>query len=38
MSTYDNLTLPRKALILVKEPFYKIMPGMLAYPLGKIDL
>jgi hypothetical protein len=38
MSTYDNLALPRKALILVKEPFYKIMPGMSAYPLGKIDL
>ena len=37
-NTYDNLALPRKALILVKEPFYGIMPGMSAYPLGRIDL
>jgi hypothetical protein len=36
-NTYDNLALPRKALILVKEPFYGIMPSMSAY-LGRIDL
>jgi hypothetical protein len=36
--TYDNLALPRNALIPVKEPFYGIMPGMSAYPLGRIDL
>ena len=32
-NTYDNLVLPRKALIPVKEPFYGIMSSMLAYPL-----
>ena len=37
-STYDNLTLLRKALILVKEPFYGIMLGMSTYPLGRMDL
>ena len=37
-NNYDNLVLPRKALILVKEPIYRIMPGMSAYPLGTIDL
>ena len=37
-NAYDNLGLPRKRLLLVKEPFYKIMPGMSAYPLGRIDL
>ena len=37
-NTYDNLMLPRKALILVKEPFYGIMLGMLAYPLRRINL
>ena len=37
-NTYDNLALPRKALIPVKEPFYWIMPGMPAYPLERIDL
>ena len=38
VNTYDKLALPRKALIPFKEPFYGIMPGMLAYPLGRIDL
>ena len=37
-NAYDNLGLPRKHLLLVKEPFYRIMSGMLAYPLGRIDL
>jgi hypothetical protein len=37
-NTYDNLALPKKALISVKEPFYGIMPGMSAYPLWRIDL
>ena len=37
-NTYDNLALPRKALILVKEPFYGIMLGMSTYPLGRMDL
>ena len=37
-NTYDNLALPRKSLILVKEPSYGIMLGMSAYPLGRIDL
>ena len=37
-NTYDNLGLPRKRLLPGKEPFYGIMPGMSAYPLGIIDL
>ena len=37
-NAYDNLGLPRKHLLLVKEPFYRIMPSMLAYPLRRIDL
>ena len=37
-TAYDSLGLPRKTLILVKEPFYGIMPGMSAYPIGRIDL
>jgi hypothetical protein len=37
-NTYDNLALPRKALIPVKEPFYGIMLGMSAYPVGRIGL
>ena len=37
-NTYDNLMLPRNALIPVKEPFYGIMPGMSACPFGRIDL
>ena len=31
VSTYDGLGLPRKSLILVNEPFYRIMSGMSAY-------
>jgi hypothetical protein len=37
-NTYDNLGLPRKRLLLVKQPFYGIMSGMSAYPLERIDL
>ena len=37
-NAYDNLGLPRKHLLPVKEPFYGILPGMSAYPLGRIDL
>ena len=37
-NAYDNLGLPRKCLLSIKEPFYGIMPGMSAYPLGRIDL
>jgi hypothetical protein len=37
-NTYDNLGLPRKCLRPVREPFYRIMPGMSAYLLGRIDL
>jgi len=37
-TAYDSLGLPRKTLRLVKEPFYEIMPGMSAYPIGRIDL
>jgi hypothetical protein len=37
-NTYDNLALPMKALIPIKEPFYGIMPGMSAYPLERINL
>ena len=37
-NAYDNLGLPRNRLLPVKEPFYGIMMGMLAYPLGRIDL
>ena len=37
-NAYDNLGLPRKPLLPIKEPFYVIMPGMSAYPLGRIDL
>ena len=37
-NTYDNLVLPRKAIIPVKEPFYGIIPGMSAYPLRRTDL
>jgi hypothetical protein len=32
INTYNNLSLPRKALIPVREPFYGIMPSMSAYP------
>jgi hypothetical protein len=35
---YDNLGLPRKRLLLIREPFYALMSSMLAYPLGRIDL
>ena len=37
-NTYDNLGLPRKRLLLGKEPFYGIKSGMSGYPLGRIDL
>lgn len=37
-STYDSLGLPRKSLLLVKEPFCGIMLGMAAYPLWRVDL
>lgn len=37
-STCGSLALPRKSLIPVTEPFYGIMSGMSAYPLGRIDL
>jgi hypothetical protein len=37
-NTYDNLGLPRKHLLPVKEPFYWIMSGMSAYPLRRINL
>ena len=37
-NAYDNLGLPRKCLLSIKEPFYEIMPGMSAYPLGRINL
>jgi hypothetical protein len=37
-NTYDNLGLPRKRLLPVRKPFYGIMSGMSAYPLGRIDL
>jgi hypothetical protein len=30
--------LPKKRLLLVKEPFYGIMSRMSAYPIGRIDL
>ena len=37
-NAYDNMGLPKKCLLLVKETFYGIMLGMSAYPLGRIDL
>jgi hypothetical protein len=37
-NTYDNLVLPMKAVIPVKEPLYGIMPGMVAYSIRWINL
>ena len=37
-NAYDNLGLPRKHLLPIKEPFCGIMSGMSAYPLERIDL
>ena len=35
---YNNLGLPRKCLLPVREPFYGIMPGISAYPHRRINL
>ena len=37
-NAYNNLGLPKKHLLPVKEPFYGILPGMSTFPLGRIDL